>query len=130
MNRDLFKQVLKILGAHWAQMPEWVYERIRPFLHLTRHYKCFRIPNGGLVIWLELWCDSQSGLPYQHDEILEAVARGFRGRYLKTQFSLRWIGMRRPLILTPIESSIDLARLEQALEQAKFRGDPGPNEKE
>lgn len=125
MNKDLYETMLRIVGARKASMPKWVYERFRP--HLTRHIKCFRIPNEGLVIWCDLWCDSEHVITNKHSAALEVVARGFRGRYLPTRFSLRWCGQRRPLLLTPSESTVDLVRLEQALSDANYTGNPGPN---
>lgn len=130
MNKDLYETMLRIVGAGKASMPKWVYERFRTGLYLTRHIKCLRIPNEGLVIWLELWCNSEDVITNKHSAALEVVARGFRGRYLPTRFSLRWCGQRRPLLLTPIESGVDLSRLEQTLFDANFTGNPGPSEEE
>jgi hypothetical protein len=130
MNKDLYETMLRIVGARKASMPKWVYERFRTSLRLTRHIKCFRIPNEGLVIWLEVWCDSEEVITNKHSATLEVVARGFRGRYLPTCLSLRWHGQRRPLLLTPIESTVNLLRMEQALSDANFTRNPGPNEEE
>jgi hypothetical protein len=119
-DRYYIKQVIQILGARRANtLPESIGRQITT--RLSKWYFYFRLPEG-LVLWFECWCNHEGVINSKREEAKIYAQKGFRAAFLDTQFSTRKVGDRRPLILIPPNSKVDIAVIVQKLLEANYQG--------
>jgi len=122
VERDEYckKQVIDILGARRANtLPESVGRQMTALPSRWSFY--FRLPEG-LVLWFECWCNNEGVIKQKREEAKMYAQKGFRAAFLDTQFSTRKVGDRRPLILIPPNSKVDIAVIVQKLLEANYQG--------
>ena len=114
------KKVIGILGARRAKtLPESVGRQMTVLPSKWWFY--FRLPEG-LVLWFECWCDHEGVIKAKKEEAELYVQKGFRAAFLDTQFSTRKVGDRRPLLLIPPNSKVEIAVIVQKLLEANYQG--------
>lgn len=119
-DRYYIKQVIQILGARRAKiLPEAIRRQITTSPSRWSFY--FRLPEG-LVLWFECWCNHEGVINSKREEAKMYAQKGFRAAFLDTQFSTRKIGDRRPLLLIPPNSKVDIAVIVQKLLEANYQG--------
>ena len=116
-------QILKLLNARVARAgPSYsVLERMQMFPLTGRHRKVFRL-RGGILFWLETWCNNQSVLKQAVEEAELASSYGFRVMFLPRRFSVRDAINRRPCLITPVESKVNLDEIFQILMNSDYQG--------
>lgn len=122
MSPEHQKQVLNILGGRHAQMPEWLDQALHGHT-ISKHRWQIRTSDG-LIVWNEVWCDYAGVIQNKNAEADAIAAHGFRSAFLPTRFSVRAVGKRRPLLVTPYDSNVDLAHVAQLLQDSDYVGPP------
>lgn len=120
MNPESKKQVLKIVGGRNASTPEWLHKTLGRW-PTCAHAWPLRVPDG-LITWYEVWCNNESVIHAMNTEAAEIAARGNRCAFLPTRFSVRDVGNRRPLLVVPYDSKVDLKRIALLLDEAGYIG--------
>jgi hypothetical protein len=113
------KTVAKIMGGRRATVPERVRERLG--WPPSGHGFDLRLPEG-LLLWFEVWCNHDGVIEAKRREAEALVRRGFRCAFLPTTFSTRCIGLRRPLLVTPLDSAVDFDQIAQRLVESNYVG--------
>jgi hypothetical protein len=124
MNRGSISQAMRIVGGRSCPLPEHLRRRMGSALSgagLSKHFFSFRAA-GALVVWFEVWCNSESVIADKNERARELAGLGFRVAFFPTRFTVRDVGQRRPCLVTPIESSLDLKLIAAQLEAAGYVG--------
>ena len=115
-------EVRRALQARVAQLPGHIAKQLTD--PPSRHWFAFRTA-AGLALWYECWCDSPAVIQNKNEQAKQYVRQGFAAAFMDTRFSTRCAGKRRPLILVPPSSQVDIKALLQKLVGAKFQGPTG-----
>lgn len=124
MNHESIKQAMRIIGGRQCQLPEHIRRRMGSALSgagLSRHFFTFRV-LGQLVVWFEVWCNNEGVIADKNKRAREMADLGFKVAFLPTHFTVRDVGQRRPCLVTPIESRLDLKLIAEQLETAGYVG--------
>jgi hypothetical protein len=124
MNHGDIKRAMRIIGGRQCLIPEYLRRRMGVALSgagLSKHFFSFRFA-GQLVVWFEVWCNNEGVIADKNKRALEVAALGFRVAFLPTYLTVRDVGQRRPCLVTPIESNLDLKLIARRLETAGYVG--------
>lgn len=124
MNHEKIQQVLRILDGRSYSIPEHLRRRMGGALSgtgLSKHFFSFRVA-GALVVWFEVWCDNEGVIADKDERARELATLGFRVAFLPTRLTIRDVGQRRPCLVTPIESRLNLKLIAEQLETAGYVG--------
>lgn len=124
MNQESINGTMRIIGGRRCSIPEYLRRRMGVELSgagLSKHSFAFRVA-GQLVVWFEVWCNNESVIADKNKQSRQIAALGFRVAFLPTHLTVRDFGQRRPCLITPIESNLDLKQIAQQLETAGYVG--------
>ncbi len=106
--------VIAVLSGRRADLPPYIARRI--LCRLSRHRFVFRTPHG-LIIWYEVWCDTEFVMGHMRQEANAVVERGFTVAFLGRRFSTRDTACRQPLLLVPREHKVSLDWVAETLDR-------------
>jgi len=121
MNQKSIEQPMRIIGGRRCTIPEHLHHRMNSAYGLSRHFFSFRVA-GELVVWFEVWCNNEGVIADKNKIALEVASLGFRIAFLPTYLSVRGIGQRRPCLVTPVETKLDLKMIADQLEATRHLG--------
>lgn len=124
MNHESIKQAMRIIGGRQCQLPEHIRRRMEGAMSgagLSKHFFSFRV-SGQLVVWFEVWCNNEGVISDKNGRARELAALGFKVSFFPTNLTVRDVGQRRPCLVTPIESRLDLRLIAERLETAGYVG--------
>lgn len=124
MNQKNIEQAMRIIGGRRCTTPEHLHRRMNSAFGgagLSRHFFSFRVA-GELVVWFEVWCNNEGVIADKNKIALEVASLGFRIAFLPTYLSVREIGQRRPCLVTPVETKLDLKMIANQLEATRHLG--------
>ena len=113
------RTIARNLGGRLTRLPERLHSEIGWMP--SRHFFAVRLPEG-LLVWIEVWCNTNAARQAKRDEARVLGQRGFRSAFLPTNFSTRCIGDRQPMLLAPLDSDVDFDQIAQRLVDANFVG--------
>jgi hypothetical protein len=119
MQAEKREEIARIIGGRQAVLPQYIANQIKPFLSDRFFY--FRIPHGDLV-WFEAWCNNDGVIASVRESAQELARRGCDVMLLPTEMSIRARGERRPVLVRPSNSGIDLQQIADSLQSAGFKG--------
>lgn len=122
-GRALRKLYARALGGRLTLIPEYIGRRIT--VVPSRHRYAIRTPLG-LLICFECWANpSATELVREAAQIL--IEAGFRCALLDARLSTKWVGERRPFLLAPWNSAVNLEQVAERWMEVRTEnlGTPG-----